>query len=503
MDKFVFEITEEEMNKIISSIVSAPSGGYTSVEKNKAIYTAAFKRFGNLLTEKMLSVLLNIDNANAKAAEASQDAGRAGGVAAEAKYIAESAEGIASLAHCHAVDAETTAQSAKSLAENSNTVAKETKDMFWSISDKVDDLESYKITESQAREIAQEEIAKFDFIKIVAELPEEGLPNRFYLVPKTESGTNDLFDSWLWVNDAWEYEGSKTAEIDSNLYVKFTDVITTQKMARVTEPGLVRLSNLNYGIGIRKVDGIDGVLSVMPASDWSINNGRKESAPVFMSQFDKTLKYSLTDGTAPALTDEEQTNACDWLGAVKKQTADRLSVYAVDKNGNAVLIGTSQNAANNGMIPLYSSAGKLNVGLPQNGNQAANKYYVDGLPDYLTMDDDDRAMWLSMLGATKLYKQTISITPSGTWENYDRLIVISSKKEAITDQYELVAEIMNHSGYIAYDDGTAYHKIVSVFDGFECVVCDLSDNGFTLKSLDLSTILGFEWSSDIVSVEEI
>jgi hypothetical protein len=191
------------------------------------------------------------------------------------------------------------------------------------------------------------------------------------------------------------------------------------------------------------------------------------------------------------------------LGAVKKLGAGTgWRVYGVYTDGSEFAFPVV-NADTPSTIPWRGVNGTVIVGKPTADNHAANKGYVDNLPDYLTLTDDERAKWLSMLGATKLYKQTISITPSGTWENYDRLIVISSKKEAITDSYDLIAEIMNHSGYIAYDDDNAYHKIVSVFDGSECVVCDRSENGFEFKSFDLSTILGGTWTADIVSVEEI
>lgn len=84
------------------------------------------------------------------------------------------------------------------------------------------------VTEGKARTLAQEEIAKYDFIKIVEALPDEGLPNRIYLVPhEAEEGSKDLFDMWLWISDAWEFEGTKSAEIDNTLYVKNTDISTT------------------------------------------------------------------------------------------------------------------------------------------------------------------------------------------------------------------------------------------------------------------------------------
>lgn len=53
---------------------------------------------------------------------------------------------------------------------------------------------------ASAKAYTDEEIAKFDFIKVVDALPEQGLPNKVYFVPKTESDTQDLFDEYAWVN---------------------------------------------------------------------------------------------------------------------------------------------------------------------------------------------------------------------------------------------------------------------------------------------------------------
>ena len=49
----------------------------------------------------------------------------------------------------------------------------------------------------EAKNYADEEIAKFDFIKIVDTLPDSGLPNRIYFVPKTDTQTQDLFDEYV------------------------------------------------------------------------------------------------------------------------------------------------------------------------------------------------------------------------------------------------------------------------------------------------------------------
>lgn len=70
------------------------------------------------------------------------------------------------------------------------------------------------------KDYVEQEIATFDFIKIVTELPETGLVNRTYFVPKTNTETNDLYDEYMWVDDKWELVGTKQIEVDLTDYVK-------------------------------------------------------------------------------------------------------------------------------------------------------------------------------------------------------------------------------------------------------------------------------------------
>lgn len=73
-----------------------------------------------------------------------------------------------------------------------------------------------------------EEIATFDFIKVVDSLPTTGLPNRIYFVPKDDTETQDLFDEYAWVNDAWEYITTKQIEVDLTDYATKDELSTKQ-----------------------------------------------------------------------------------------------------------------------------------------------------------------------------------------------------------------------------------------------------------------------------------
>lgn len=93
----------------------------------------------------------------------------------------------------------------------------------------------------------EEEIATFDFIKVVDALPTTGLANRFYMVPKDDIQSQDLFDEYVWINkgteDApnwvWEWITTKQIEVDLTNYTTFDKV----------EELLLEKSKREHGIG--------------------------------------------------------------------------------------------------------------------------------------------------------------------------------------------------------------------------------------------------------------
>lgn len=78
------------------------------------------------------------------------------------------------------------------------------------------------------KDYVENEIATFDFIKIVDALPTTGLPNRTYLLAKGTTDNNDLYDEYLWVDNKWELLGNKKIEVDLTNYALKSDVSTIQ-----------------------------------------------------------------------------------------------------------------------------------------------------------------------------------------------------------------------------------------------------------------------------------
>ena len=427
------------------------------------------------------------------------------------------------------------------------------------------------VTEETAREIANEEIAKFDFINIVAELPETGLPNRFYLVPKENGTVTDLFDAYIWViNDEypdgrWEYEGVKSGEIDLTIlkdYVKKTDYATdsTAGVARwvngfglyvdqygrgqircsqeqeidektqeckpivpkfldyatmkalsdckdttiwtddtTAEDGTVTKGtktkarelidavgtndkigyskfglaaiNSNWQSGIAQINGelylrpavIEQIDSRTPEDNPAspLNIKANRHCPIVPNMLDYAVRAVLTDSKLE-WTDEQKTAALNLLGAVAKSTgsADRIMLYGIDEEGNQITVGTSPSSVNGGMVPLYNPSGNINVASPRNGNQAANKYYVDEA--------------VANAGGTKLYQHNIQMVPANNEGPPGMIItVINTNPTAFTsllDVYDaLPDDYMTGArrGYISgYTDYCGLIEYAEHYNGF-------------------------------------
>lgn len=154
------------------------------------------------------------------------------------------------------------------------------------------------------KDYVEQEIATFDFIKIVTELPETGLVNRTYFVPKTNTETNDLYDEYMWIDDKWELVGTKQIEVDLTEYVKNTDYANNNNF------GVVKTDS-NYGIQTE-----NGVLYINRASAAQIKT-RHQWAPITPNNLDFALKTGMCDGVGEAWTEDEKLKAQERIGVSK------------------------------------------------------------------------------------------------------------------------------------------------------------------------------------------
>ncbi len=215
--------------------------------------------------------------------------------------------------------------------------------------------------------------ASVDFIIVTNELPETGEPNKFYLVPKTDSQEQDLFDEFIWLNNTWEWITTKQIEVDLSEYVKNTDYPTS------TKAGAVKIVSGQYGIGHNDTAG----LYTIQASKNEIDGKVSQHLPLTPKFLDYAVKVGMTTNKE-TLTEEEKAAACEWLGYMKAPKPDAAGYYIAP----ILMSDGSQSSLKVGYNPTeyalaqYNTGGVIQTNTPTEDNHAANKAYVDAGTQY-------------------------------------------------------------------------------------------------------------------------
>lgn len=164
---------------------------------------------------------------------------------------------------------------------------------------------------SKAKQYAD---AVFEALKLIeiGTRPEIGLPNKIYLEPKTSNEENDLFDEYLWVNNKWEFVGTKKLDANFSDYVKNNE----EGWATQAKAGTV-LINPNKGIGRAN---LSPALEIVPATDDEIRLKTNTSKPIVPARLNNAVKYGIT-GNDSTLTEIERLAAHKWL-QINNNTGD-------------------------------------------------------------------------------------------------------------------------------------------------------------------------------------
>jgi hypothetical protein len=131
------------------------------------------------------------------------------------------------------------------------------------------------------------------------------------------------------------------------------------------------------------------------------------SAYVKTDDRDNFVKEGITE-TEETWTDEEKASACETIGAVLVDTSTTTNkaplVYTNDKARKHYLASNIYDYKAYNVPMIYgATGGELQVGgylltnTPNNPYHCANKKYVDNLPDYLTLTDEQKAKWKTWL----------------------------------------------------------------------------------------------------------
>ena len=185
------------------------------------------------------------------------------------------------------------------------------------------------------------------FISIVDALPEVGESNKIYLVPKAESQTQDLFDEYLWINDAWEWITTKQVEVNLDEYLK-----------KNTEADVAE-----------RIYGID-------------TNGNQKIFGVAKTYGSYALPQCDAYGCISCASPRQSYNAAtkgyvDENCMVKPTLPARNSVVTMMSNGTLTTTALVHESATAWSTVLRDNDGCIKVGTPVADLDAATKRYVD------------------------------------------------------------------------------------------------------------------------------
>lgn len=189
------------------------------------------------------------------------------------------------------------------------------------------------LTDYATKEYVENEIATFDITKIVDELPETGLPNRFYFVPKADTQTQDLFDEYVWINGKWEWVTTKQLEVDLTPYYKKTETYSNTEIdtkindVNTNIAGIVESGSNDNGSWTKWAD---GTMICMGSADvtGTTTTITGASKPMPMSEEQPSIPFPITFKGTPYVHME----ACrynGWIGPSWKPATTGTSKYVI------------------------------------------------------------------------------------------------------------------------------------------------------------------------------
>lgn len=196
---------------------------------------------------------------------------------------------------------------------------------------------------------------------VVNELPIKNIvTDAIYLLPSNAAEENNVFDEYVYTDDAWEKIGSAGVEVNLDEYVKNTDYATSDKA------GVILVSS-SFGIDRFVAGGWSGFAKIVKAEKSDINAKSNAYKPIVPALLDYAIKEGLTANTE-TLTDEEKAAACEWVGALEQPTNNMINDRILARRS-----GTDENI----WMKVDASNG---LSLLANGNMivsGATKGYID------------------------------------------------------------------------------------------------------------------------------
>ena len=236
--------------------------------------------------------------------------------------------------------------------------------------------------------------------------------------------------------------------------IRETDIMTNKKV------GVAGLYEGAYG-GIAIKDGklcLIGTAYGGFLSDAFFKNPQNYGVPVLSRDLYRWLKVGLVQNNE-TWTDEDKTKACETIGAVNQREVTE--------------------AMHARTIPKRTATGTINTNDPRWGNEAANKRYVDNLPDNVNLSDEQKAKWQKFIGSNAVQVLTQAEYDALETKEENVVYIISDSPDELEAIQTTLANILD--GVTAVPKA----KLLELGDEFET-------SGYTEENVGLRTTFGNE-----------
>ena len=269
--------------------------------------------------------------------------------------------------------------------------------------------------------------------------------------------------------DAWRNDGAPQEILDlivesdrEAMMSDLTDYVKNTDYATADKAGVV-MANYTNGIGVT-----DGHLFIYGAENSNIDDRRTNRA-ITPRNLDYAVKVGITTNTE-TLTDAEKASTCEWIGALQKWTPapdGATTLLGLLANGTYTTYKLTFGVPRNNYIPCYVARGASNnvlgTGTPVNPTDCANKDYVDNLPDYLTLTDEQKAKWQEMVGTGS----SSEAAPAMVYTTYTELKELRDNAQLVPGQFYRITD---------YECTTSQENTRAMNHQFDIIVQALSAN---------------------------
>jgi len=274
-------------------------------------------------------------------------------------------------------------------------------------------------------------------VVVVEELPQTGEANILYLVPKTTTGTNNIFEEYLYINENWELIG--TTDIDLSNYIQKsltaglvkndgtidTSTYLTQEVPEVYCQYQTSTSNPlvldGQKKGIMVLNDASGYLYYKAKSTSSYSSSISSCSARYIIFFEDINIDTMTKNKNIGLVNYWAAGV-NTIGYLYLNSSNQLSINTTTVIG----YGINYSAQTWGGVKTFVDIPRTqNTTAPTLDNQLTNKKYVDNTVAPSVTTSSTSTYTISSLSENKVYKlgEITSLTISAV-TTFDRESVI-------------------------------------------------------------------------------